>query len=77
MHAHDAKGKNCHLAFGDGDIDLKQRLSMAQIVNARVVLETKTIEALTKTVQYKNGKHGNPIKQMSCIYAIFLFIVCK
>lgn len=54
MHAHDAKGKSNHLAFCDGEIDLKQRLGMAQRANARVVLETKTIEALTKTVSCKH-----------------------
>lgn len=50
MHAHDAKGRKPHLAFGDGDIDLKARLSMAERAGARVVLETKTVEALTRTV---------------------------
>lgn len=52
MHGHDARGKNCHLAFGDGEIDLAERLSMAEKAGARVVLETKTIEALTKTVAW-------------------------
>lgn len=51
MHAHDAKGKKNHLAFGEGEIDLRQRLNMAEQANARVVLETKTIQALTQTVQ--------------------------
>lgn len=50
MHAHDGKGKKPHLAFGDGEIDLRQRLLMAEKANARVVLEVKTIEALSKTV---------------------------
>lgn len=52
MHAHDAAGKKCHLAFGDGEINLRQRLSMAERVGARVVLETKTVEALKKTRKY-------------------------
>ena len=52
MHGHDAKGKSCHLAFGDGEIDLEERLLMAEKAGARVVLETKTIEALTKTVSW-------------------------
>lgn len=51
MHAHDAKGKQNHLAFGDGEIDLQERLGRAKAAGARVVLETKTIEALTNTVQ--------------------------
>lgn len=51
MHAHDAKGTSNHLAFGDGEIDLKERLQWAEREGTRVVLETKTVEALTKTVQ--------------------------
>jgi hypothetical protein len=39
------------LAFGDGEIDLKERLQWAEREGTRVVLETKTVEALTKTVQ--------------------------
>lgn len=50
MHVHDAKGLKNHLALGDGEIDLKQRLQLAKCVNARVVLETKTIKALTASV---------------------------
>lgn len=52
MHAHDATSSHNHLAFGDGDINLTQRLAMAKEANVRVVLETKTIEALTNTVSY-------------------------
>ena len=54
FHIHDGKEeppKN-HLALGDGEIDLKDRLDLAQKCNARCVLETKTIEALKKSVQY-------------------------
>lgn len=52
MHAHDATSSHNHLAFGDGEINLEKRLTMAKEANARVVLETKTIEALTNTVSY-------------------------
>lgn len=52
MHAHDAAGTKCHLAFGDGEIDLQKRLMMAKKAGARVVLETKTVEALEKTRRY-------------------------
>lgn len=52
MHIHDAKGSSNHLALGDGEIDLKQRLGMAHDAGARVVLETKTIDALKKSIQY-------------------------
>lgn len=52
FHIHDGTEqppKN-HLALGDGEIDLNDRLSLAQKRNARCVLETKTIEALKKSV---------------------------
>ena len=54
FHIHDGKEnppKN-HLALGDGEIDLMERLEMAEKCNARCVLETKTIEALEKSVQW-------------------------
>ena len=52
FHIHDGSEvppKN-HLALGDGEIDLKERLKLAKQRNARCVLETKTIEALKKSV---------------------------
>ena len=54
FHIHDGTEnppKN-HLALGDGIIDLKTRLNMAKECNARCVLETKTIEALRKSVKW-------------------------
>lgn len=51
FHIHDGREnppKN-HLALGDGEIDLKARLSTARECGARCVLETKTIEALKKS----------------------------
>ncbi len=54
FHIHDGlenPPKN-HLALGDGEIDLDERLKLAENVNARCVLETKTIEALKKSVQW-------------------------
>ena len=53
MHVHDGTEvppKN-HLALGDGDIDLKDRLRTAKCNNCRCVLETKTIEALRRSVK--------------------------
>lgn len=52
FHIHDGKEnppKN-HLALGDGEIDLQNRLKMAAECNARCVLETKTVEALRRSV---------------------------
>jgi len=54
FHIHDGSEnppKN-HLALGDGEIDLAERLKFAESRNARCVLETKTIEALKKSVQW-------------------------
>lgn len=58
FHIHDGiaksdqqNGRN-HLALGDGEIDLQERLSLADAGNARCVLETKTIAALKKSVEY-------------------------
>lgn len=50
MHGHDGMGKKNHLALGDGEIDLAARFAWAKQRNARVVLETKTIEALRTSV---------------------------
>ena len=57
FHIHDGSEnppKN-HLALGDGEIDLNNRLQLANSRNARCVLETKTIEALEKSVEYLRG----------------------
>lgn len=54
MHIHDGSEvppKN-HLALGDGCIDLPDRLATAKAHNARCVLETKTVNALRKSVQW-------------------------
>ncbi|MBQ2184113.1 MAG: sugar phosphate isomerase/epimerase [Lachnospiraceae bacterium] len=56
FHIHDGKEnppKN-HLALGDGEIDLLDRLNLAKERNARCVLETKTIEALINSVKWLN-----------------------
>lgn len=50
MHGHDARGAKNHLALGDGEIDLAERFSWAAKNQARIVLETKTIEALRSSV---------------------------
>ena len=54
FHIHDGSENppRNHLALGDGEIDLKERLSLAEQRNARCVLETKTIEALKKSVTW-------------------------
>ncbi len=54
FHIHDGSEKPPanHLALGDGKIDLADRLNLAKTRNARCVLETKTIEALKKSVKW-------------------------
>ena len=54
FHIHDGTEeppKN-HLGLGDGEIDLKARLKLAEQRNARCVLETKTITALRQSVRW-------------------------
>ena len=46
-----------HLALGDGEIDLMARLQLAESKNARCVLETKTIDALERSVAWLR-EHG-------------------
>lgn len=48
----DEQGGRNHLALGDGEINIRERLSLANKRNARCVLETKTIAALKKSVEY-------------------------
>lgn len=60
FHIHDGTEdppKN-HLALGDGEIDLADRLRFAKSRNARCVLETKTIEALKSSVQWLKRGEG-------------------
>lgn len=54
FHIHDGSEnpQKDHLALGDGGIDLVERLDMAKACNARCVLETKTIEALKRSVEW-------------------------
>ena len=58
FHIHDGSEnppKN-HLALGDGEIDMADRLRSAENRNARCVLETKTIEALRKSVSWLENR---------------------
>ena len=47
-----------HLALGDGEIDLSDRLRLARDRDARCVLETKTVEALRKSVRWLRDHEG-------------------
>lgn len=52
MHLHDARGKSVHLALGDGELDIPRFLRLAGDNGCRVVLETKTVEALSASAAY-------------------------
>lgn len=67
-HVHDAIGKSNHLTLYDGEIDIDNYMMMAEQSDATVVLETKTIKALTESVKRLNfkmskGKVGNENKK--------------
>ncbi len=50
MHIHDAKGLKNHLAVGDGEIAIEEKLELARQHHCRCVLETKTVEGLKSSV---------------------------
>lgn len=52
IHLHDAKGKKNHLALGTGEMDIEKYINLANKHNCRVVLETKTIDGLKKSVKW-------------------------
>lgn len=54
FHIHDgtAEPPRNHLALGDGEIDLDGRLDLARKHGCRCVLETKTVDALEKSVAW-------------------------
>ena len=53
MHMHDAKdGKKDHQALGLGEIDIPKYLALAKQHDCTVVLETKTVDGLRKSVQW-------------------------
>lgn len=50
MHIHDAIGASNHLPLLTGEIDIQERLRVAQEHNCRCVIETKTVEGLKASV---------------------------
>lgn len=59
FHIHDAKDNKNHLTLGTGEIDIPKWLTHAEKRHSRCVLETKTVEALTKSVHWLKGSNGN------------------
>lgn len=68
FHIHDGRENppRNHLALGDGEIDLAERFHIAEDCGARCVLETKTIEALKKSVEWmrREGISGHIMKTL-------------
>jgi len=50
FHIHDAIGKQNHLTLGTGEIDLNSKIELAIKNDCRCVVETKTVEALRKSI---------------------------
>lgn len=58
IHLHDAEGKKNHLALGTGEMDIGKYISLANKQNCRVVLETKTVDGLKKSVNWLKGYYN-------------------
>ena len=58
FHIHDGTEQppRNHLALGDGEIDLPARLALAEERNGRCVLETKTVDALCRSVEWLKAR---------------------
>ena len=50
MHLHDALGSSNHLSLDEGELDWRGKLQLAQSQDCSVVLEIKTIDALSRSV---------------------------
>lgn len=60
FHIHDGINKSDHMTLGAGVINLKQRLKIAKEHRCRCVIETKTAEALRKSVKWL--RYNNYVK---------------
>ena len=56
IHLHDAQGRKNHLALGTGEMDIEKYINLAKEQNCRVVLETKTIDGLKRSVEWLRGR---------------------
>jgi sugar phosphate isomerase/epimerase len=54
MHIHDKLDRRDHLALGAGGLDLVRYLELAREQNCRCVIETKTADALRRSVEWLN-----------------------
>lgn len=51
MHIHDAEGTKDHMVLGQGKMPLERYIGFARNFDIRCVLETKTVDALRKSVE--------------------------
>lgn len=56
FHIHDGLKTQAHMTLGTGEINIEQRLSIAEKHNCRCVIETKTIDSLKKSVRWLKEK---------------------
>ena len=54
IHLHDAQNKKDHMTLGTGNVDITKYIQLAEKNKCTVVLETKTIDALRKSVEWLN-----------------------
>lgn len=60
FHIHDGSKESDHMTLGTGEIDLNGRLDLAKMHNCRCVVETKTVDALRKSVKWlEKNKYMN------------------
>ena len=56
LHLHDAVGEKNHLPLGTGEIDIKNILDLTEEKVKSIILETKTVAGLVKSVEYYREK---------------------
>lgn len=52
LHLHDAQDKKDHMTLGTGNVNVEKYIELSKKHNCTVVLETKTVEALKKSVKW-------------------------
>ena len=58
MHVHDATSTSNHLPLGEGELDLSKYVNLAVKHNCRGVIETKTVDALYKCIEWLKTETG-------------------
>ena len=56
FHIHDCVGKKDHCTLGTGELDAMRYIDLAKDLDCTVVVETKTLESLEKSVLWLEGK---------------------